>query len=79
MKITMLAAAALLAAGCAMSPEQMKALGPGDKAACFHARCESIACGGNWSTTTSGAAASDGKTPAVNERCEINTNTRAKP
>ena len=61
----------LALSGCAMSPEQIKALGPGDKAACFHARCESLTCGGKWSTTTTGAAASDGKVPTVNERCEI--------
>lgn len=61
----------LLTTGCAMSPEQLQALGKGDKAACFHARCESTLCGGNWSTTTVGAAATDGKVPRIGERCEV--------
>lgn len=62
---------AMLLSGCAMSPEQIKALGSGDKVACFHARCESALCGGNWSTTTNAAAANDGKVPTINERCEV--------
>jgi hypothetical protein len=63
--------AGLALSGCAMSEAQLKALGPGDKAVCFHARCDSLVCGGKWSTTTSGAAASDGKVPKVGEQCQI--------
>ena len=62
---------AALLAGCAMGEKQIKALGPGDKAACFHARCDSMLCGGPWSTTTTGAAATDGKVPAISERCAV--------
>lgn len=61
---------ALLLAGCAMSPEQIKAMSAGTdaKAACFHARQGIL-----WSTTTVYVAADKGKeTPTVNERCEVN-------
>ncbi len=57
--------------GCAISEKQLQALGPGVKTACFHVRCDAMLCGGPWSTTTSASAATDGKAPAVGERCEI--------
>lgn len=68
----LLLSALVLASGCAISEKQLNALGPGDKSVCFHARCDSLMCGGNWSTTTNAMSASDGRGPAVSERCEVN-------
>lgn len=71
-KIVMSVIAAAVLAGCAMSKEQIEALGPGDKSTCFHARCEGYLCGGPWSTTTNATAATDGRSPRIGERCEVN-------
>lgn len=57
---------ALALSGCALSPEQLQALGKGDKAVCFHARQGVL-----WSTTTVAVAATDGKVPTISERCEV--------
>lgn len=68
----LLALSICILSGCSLTPAQLKALGPGDKAVCFHARCENSAlCGGNWSTTTTAAAATDGKAPKISERCAV--------
>ena len=70
MKPIILTIAAALLAGCAMSPEQIKAMNAGTdaKAMCFHARNGIL-----WSTTTVYVSADKGKeTPTMNERCEVN-------
>jgi len=67
MRVLILLITTAALSGCAISKEQLEALGPGDKVVCFHARQGVL-----WSTTTVAASATDGKVPTVSETCELN-------